>query len=162
MNASRPDEHHFPCRLVWTGAAKGTTSTYEGYSREYRVDFEGKPSLKGSAAAAFRGDPALHDPEDLLVAALTGCHCLSYLALCARGGVQVLAYEDEAQGKMERVEGVIRFTEVMLHPKVTIAPGSDAEKAKSLHERAHAICFIANSVNFPVKHSPTISVAAPV
>ncbi|TMQ48159.1 MAG: OsmC family peroxiredoxin [Candidatus Eisenbacteria bacterium] len=162
MSASASDEHHFDCRLVWTGAAKGPTSTYEGYSREYRVDFEGKPSLKGSAAPVFRGDPALHDPEDLLVAALTGCHCLSYLALCARGGVQVLAYEDAAKGKMERVEGVVRFTEVMLHPKVTIAPGSDAEKAKSLHERAHAICFIANSVNFPVKHAPTISVAAPV
>ena len=156
------EEHRFDCRLVWTGAAKGPTSTYDGYSREYRIDFEGKPSLKASAAPVFRGDPALHDPEDLLVAALTGCHCLSYLALCARGGVQVLAYEDEAKGKMERVEGVVRFTEVMLHPKVTIAPGSDSEKAKSLHERAHAICFIANSVNFPVKHSPTISVAAPV
>lgn len=162
MSASQHEEHHFDCRLVWTGAAKGPTSTYEGYSRDYRVDFQGKPSLKLTAAAVFRGDPALHDPEDLLVAALTGCHCLSYLALCARGGVQVLAYEDEAKGKMERVDGVVRFTEVMLHPKVTIAPGSDLEKAKSLHERAHAICFIANSVNFPVKHSPTIRVAAPV
>jgi len=74
MSASASDEHHFDCRLVWTGAAKGPTSTYEGYSREYRVDFEGKPSLKGSAAPVFRGDPALHDPEDLLLAASTGCH----------------------------------------------------------------------------------------
>lgn len=156
------DEHRFDCRTVWSGAAKGSTTTYEGYSREYRVDFEGKPSIKSSAAAAFRGDPLLHDPEDLLVAALSGCHLLSYLAVCARAGVHVVSYEDEAQGKMSRVDGVIRFTEVTLRPKVTIAPGSDAEKARALHERAHATCFIANSVNFPVRNSPTISAAAPV
>ena len=126
MSAPHSDEHHFDCRLVWSGAAKGPTTSYEGYSREYRLDFEGKPSLKGSAAAAFRGDPSLHDPEDLFVASISACHCLSYLALCARGGVHVLGYEDEAEGKMSRVEGVVRFTEVMLHPRVMIAPGSDA------------------------------------
>ena len=156
------EEHGFKCRLVWTGASKGPTSTYEGYSREYRVDFEGKPSIRGTAAAVFRGDPALHDPEDLLVAALSGCHCLSYLALCARAGVQVIGYEDDAFGRMARVDGVVKFTEVTLHPKVSIAPGSDAEKARALHEKAHAICFIANSVNFPVRHAPTITAAAPV
>lgn len=156
------DELGFECRLVWTGATKGPTSTYEGYSREYRIDIEGKPSLRGSAAQKFRGDASLHDPEDLLVAALSACHCLSYLALCARAGVHVMSYEDEVSGTMDRVEGVVRFTEVTLHPKVTIAPGSDAEKAKALHERAHAACFIANSVNFPVRNSPTITAAAPV
>jgi organic hydroperoxide reductase OsmC/OhrA len=156
------DDHHFLCRLVWTGASKGSTSTYDEYSREYRIDIEGKPSLRGTAAPVYRGDPALHNPEDLLVAALSACHCLSYLALCARGGIQVIGYEDETEGKMARVEGVVRFTEVTLHPKVTIGPGSDAEKAKALHERAHAVCFISNSVNFPVKHAPTITVAAPV
>jgi len=156
------DEHKFECLLVWTGAAKGPTSTYEAYSREYRIDIQGKPSIRGSAAPNFRGDGSLHNPEDLLVAALSACHCLSYLALCARGGVQVVSYEDAVDGKMDRVEGVVRFTEVTLHPKVAIAPGSDAEKARALHERARAVCFIANSVNFPVRHAPTITAAAPV
>ncbi len=156
------EEHRFECRLVWSGAAKGPTASYEDYSREYRVDFEGKPSIRGSAAPAFRGDPTLHDPEDLLVAALSACHCLSYLALCARAGVHVIGYEDEVFGRMERVDGVVKFTDVTLHPKVTVAPGSDAEKARALHERAHAVCFIANSVNFPVRHAPTITAAAPV
>jgi organic hydroperoxide reductase OsmC/OhrA len=156
------EEHRFKCRLVWTGAMKGPTASYETYSREYRVDFEGKPSLRGSSAPQFRGDPSLHDPEDLLVAALSACHCLSYLALCARGGVHVIAYEDEAFGTMARVDGVVKFTEVTLNPRVSIAPGSDAEKARALHERAHAVCFIASSVNFPVRHSPTITAAAPV
>lgn len=156
------EPHRFECRLVWTGAMKGSTANYDTYSREYRVDFQGKPSIRASSAPAFRGDPALHNPEDLLVAALSGCHALSYLALCARGGVLVTSYEDEVYGTMERVNGVVKFTEVMLHPKVTIAPGSDGEKARALHERAHAICFVANSVNFPVRNQPTISVAAPV
>jgi organic hydroperoxide reductase OsmC/OhrA len=156
------EPHRFECRLVWTGAMKGPTANYDTYSREYRVDFQGKPSIRGTAAPAFRGDPALHNPEDLLVAALSGCHALSYLALCARGGIQVTGYEDEVYGTMERVNGVVKFTEVVLHPKVTIAPGSDAEKARALQEKAHAICFIASSVNFPVRNESTISVAAPV
>ncbi len=173
---STAEEGRFECRLVWSGAAKGPTTSYEAYSREYRVDFDGKPSLKGSAAPKYRGepslrgssdpkyrgDPSLHNPEDWLVAALSACHCLSYLALCARAGVQVIAYEDEVYGHMDRVDGAVRFTEVMLHPKVSIAPGADAEKARALHERAHAVCFIANSVNFPVRNTPTITVAAPV
>jgi len=161
MNAAK-EEGRFECRLVWSGAAKGPTTTYEGYSREYRVDFEGKPSLKGSTDPKYYGDASLHNPEDFLLAALSACHFLSYLAVCARAGVHVTSYEDEVYGRMERVDGVVKFTEVVLHPKVTIAPGSDAEKARSLHERAHAVCFIANSVNFPVRNVPTVRAAAPV
>jgi organic hydroperoxide reductase OsmC/OhrA len=109
----------------------------------------------------FRGDPALHNPEDLLVAALSSCHFLSYAALCARTGVTVVAYEDDASGTMDRVDGVTRFTEVVLRPRVTVAAGSDADKARALHARAHALCFIASSVNFPVRNEPTIVFAGP-
>ena len=154
--------HEFACRLVWTGAAKGGTTNYETYSRECRVDFAGKSSLRGTAAAVFRGDPALSNPEDLLVASLSMCHFLSYVALCARKGVNVIAYEDDALGKMERAEKTFKFTDVLLKPRVTIAAGSDPEVARSLHEQAHHECFIANSVNFPVRNEPVISVAAPV
>lgn len=150
--------HHFACHLVWTGAEHGGTTHYDTYSREYRVDIEGKPSIRGSSAPPFRGDAALHNPEDMLMAALSACHMLSYVALCARSGVNVIAYEDEATGTMARVDGVTRFTEAVLRPRVTIAPGSDVEKARALHHRAHAICFIANSVNFEVRNEPTIVV----
>src|SRR5208337_2544976 len=85
---------------------------------------------------------------------------LSYAALCARSGIIVLAYEDDARGTMDRVDGVTRFTEVVLRPRVTLAPGSDATKARALHERAHGICFIANSVDFDVRNEPTILFAA--
>ena len=154
------NQHHFACHLVWTGAARGDTADYARYSREVRVDIEGKPPLALSASPAFRGDPALHNPEDLLVASLSSCHFLSYIALCARGGIVVLAYEDDARGTMARVGPSIRFTEVVLRPRVTVAPGADLDKARALHERAHAECFIASSVNFDVRHEPTIVVAA--
>jgi organic hydroperoxide reductase OsmC/OhrA len=159
MGTSHQEPHVFECHLVWTGAKEGGTTGYEAYSREYRVDFKGKASLTGSSAPVFMGDPAVHNPEDLLVAALSGCHFLSYAALCARSGVIVVAYEDDATGTMERVNRTMRFTEVVLRPKVTIAEGSDPEMAKALHERAHAVCFIANSVNFPVRNEPEIEIS---
>jgi organic hydroperoxide reductase OsmC/OhrA len=153
-------KHQFACHLVWTGAERGGTTSYERYSREVRVDVQGKQPLSLSAAAAFRGDAALHNPEDLLVAALSSCHFLSYAALCARSGIEVVGYEDDAVGTMDRVDGVTRFTEVVLRPRVTLAPGADADKARALHERAHAICFIASSVDFDVRNEPTIVFAA--
>jgi len=159
MIAPGSTAHHFDCRLVWTGAEKGGTTRYEAYSREARVEIEGKPPLSLSAAPPFLGDPALHNPEDLLVAALSACHFLSYAALCARSGIEVVAYEDRAHGTMDRRDGRMRFTEVVLHPRVTIAAGGDVAKAHALHERAHAICFIASSVNFDVRHEPVITVA---
>ena len=158
-----PPSHRFDCRLVWTGAREGPIVKYETYSREVRVDFPGKPSLKMSSAAVFRGDPAIHDPEDLLVAALSVCHFLSYAALCTRAKIQVISYEDEASGVTEHTGGrTFKFTDVLLKPRVTIAAGSDAEKAKALHEDAHAECFIAASVNFPVRREPIVTVMAAV
>ncbi|HEX7077985.1 MAG TPA: OsmC family protein [Candidatus Eisenbacteria bacterium] len=155
-------DHRFECRLVWTGAAKGPATDYAAYSRDCRVDIPGKPSIAMSSAPAFRGDPARENPEDLLVASLSACHFLSYIALCVRSGVQVITYEDEAVGVMSRVEKTFKFTDVLLRPRVTIAAGSDPEKARALHEAAHHECFIANSVNFPVRNEPAITVAATV
>jgi len=159
---SAGNEHRFECRLIWTGAAKGPTADYATYSREHRVEFAGKEPIAMSSATVFRGDPALADPEDLLVAALAACHFLSYAALCARRGVRVTAYEDDAVGIMSRGEPTFHFTDVLLRPRVTITPDSDAALARELHHKAHEECFIAASVNFPVRHEPTIIVAATV
>jgi organic hydroperoxide reductase OsmC/OhrA len=150
------EPHLFECRLAWTGAMRGPTTDYASYAREYRVDFAGKPSLIGSAAAAFRGDAALYNPEDLLMAALSSCHCLSYLALAARAKIAVVAYEDTASGRMEHKEGATRFVDVLLRPRVTLAPAADVERAIALHAKAHAQCFIASSVNFPVRNEPIV------
>lgn len=148
-------EHRFAARLVWTGAAQGPAQSYDGYSRDYVVEIEGKPPLAGSSAPAFRGDPARHNPEDLLVASLSACHMLWYLHLCTDAGIEVVAYSDDASGIMGRKDGKIRFTEVVLRPRVVIAAG-DPEQAKALHARANDACFIASSVNFPVRHEAVI------
>jgi len=155
-------EHAYAARVFWIGPAAGSTATYAGYSREHTVQFEGKAvALQASADPAFRGDAALPNPEELLLAALASCHLLSYLALCGRAGIEVLAYEDRARGSMAERAGSGRFVEVTLRPEVTIANERDRERAAALHEAAHAACFIANSVNFPVRHEPVIRVAAP-
>ena len=151
-------EHHFACRTVWTGAAAGSTRDYESYSRTYEVAIVGKPTLTGSAAGEFKGDESKHNPEDLLVIALSACHMLSYLALAARAGIAVTAYVDETEGTMAMKDRRVRFTDVLLKPRVTVAPGTDKAKAEALHEKAHEICFIANSVNFPVRHEPVTTV----
>jgi organic hydroperoxide reductase OsmC/OhrA len=154
--SSASDIHLFETQLRWTGADRGPTSSYETYSREYRVEIAGKPTLVGSAAQPFRGDPTLYNPEDLLVAALSACHCLSYLAIASRAKLSVLAYEDRASGTMAPFEGRIRFREVVLRPRVWVVPGSDVERATAMHEQAHRTCFIASSVNFTVRHEPEI------
>jgi organic hydroperoxide reductase OsmC/OhrA len=145
-------EHIYRATTIWTGASKGTTTSYDAYSREYIVAIDGKLCIVGSADPTFRGNPALHNPEDLLVSSLSACHMLSYLALCARAGIRVVSYVDEVQGRMAPEQGKVRFTEVMLRPRVTIEPGDDLEKAQALHGDAHEVCFIANSVAFPVQH----------
>ncbi len=158
---AREKAHHYEVTTVWNGETAGPTHDYRSYSREHRVEMEGKAPLSMSADAAFRGDASLHNPEDLLVASLSACHLLWYLHLCAEGGVEVLHYEDRASGVMTEAAGAGRFSEVVLRPRVTIGPASDEAAALALHDRAHRECFIANSVNFPVRHEPTILRAGP-
>ncbi len=156
----RTKQHHYTVRTVWSGATAGATRDYRSFSREHAIEVEGKAVLQASADPSFGGDAGLHNPEDMLMAALSGCHLLSYLALCGLKGVEVVAYEDAAIGVMEDEGWSGRFTEVTLRPAVTIAKGSDVGLAMALHEEAHGVCFIANSVNFPVRHEPVITVAA--
>lgn len=151
-------DHHFACRIRWTGGAAGGTRDYDGYSRDYEIAIEGKAPMAASSDPAFRGDGSKPNPEDMLVAALAGCHMLTYLAACARAGIEVVAYEDSASGRMTIKDGRMRFTEVTLAPRVTIGDG-DPERALALHDAAHDNCFIANSVNFPVIALPIVEKA---
>jgi organic hydroperoxide reductase OsmC/OhrA len=154
-----PRDHHYAAQLIWTGAAQGAVKDYASYSRESVVRIDGKLDLVGSSDPLFRGDPKLHNPEDLLVAALSACHMLTYLAICARKGIGVVAYEDEASGTMTLGGGGGHFSEVVLRPKVTLTAGSDVKRAEALHADAHRDCFIASSVNFPVRHEATVTIA---
>lgn len=154
----RMKAHRYDSHLIWDGNTGDGTATYQGYGRNYRVLVDGKAELHGSANPMFRGDAGVHDPEDLFLASISSCHMLSYLALCAREKISVVAYEDHAEGTLMLEGGGGRFTEVVLHPKVTIASG-DAERAAALHERAHELCFIAASCSVPIRHEATIEVA---
>src|SRR6267378_7653221 len=138
-------EHHYNAHLIWDGNRGDGTATYAGYGRRYRVLIDGKPELQGTADVAFRGEADKVNPEDLFLAAISSCHMLSYLALCAKHGIRVVAYEDEARGRMTTTtDGGGKFEEVTLHPKVTIAGGQDSALALRLHDTAHELCFIAN------------------
>lgn len=152
--------HRYAARLRWSGERGDAAMSYRAYSRDYRVEADGKPGFAGSADAHFRGDAAHWNPEDMLVVALSACHLLSYLAECSRAGIVVAAYEDAAEGEMTLIDGKIRFREVTLRPQVTIEDPSRVAEAEALHEKAHGECFIANSVNFPVRHEAVVRVGA--
>ena len=149
-------EAHFYAKVVWSGGALGPTESVEGYSREFRAEFEGKPPLRGSADPAFHGDPTLYNPEDLLLSSVAACHMLSYLAVCAHARIAVRSYEDAPVAMLARRDGKVRFVDVLLRPKVVLNTGSDIEKARALHEKAHSICIVVNSVNFPVRHEAEV------
>ena len=150
-------EHRYSVTVTWTGNTGTGTSTYRSYERAHEISAEGKPAIGASSDPVFRGDRTRWNPEELLVAALSSCHQLSYLHLCADVGIVVVEYVDHAEGWMvETPDGSGQFTRVVLRPKVTISAG-DAAKAKELHHEAHAKCFIARSVNFPVENEPEIA-----
>ncbi len=145
-------EHHYEATVVWTGNLGSGTDGYKSYGRDHEILGPGKPILPGSADPAFRGDPQRYSPEDLLVASVAACHMLWYLHLCAVSGIVVTAYRDQAISTMvETEDGGGHVTEVVLRPRVTIRAGGDSGLAERLHDRAHALCFVANSVNFPVR-----------
>lgn len=112
-----------------------------------------KVEISGSSDPAFHGDKTKHNPEELLIASLSSCHMLWYLHLCAEAGIIVVDYTDNATGvMMETSNGGGKFKEVTLNPIITVTEDSMKEKADQLHQKANELCFIANSVNFPVYH----------
>ncbi len=153
-------EHHYDLTVTWTGNTGGGTTSYRGYRRTHTVTAAGPPVLDGSADRTFHGDRDRWNPELLLLAALAQCHLLSYLHVCVQTGVVVTAYVDRAAGSMRTdSNGSGRFTEVVLRPEVTVADAAMVEAATSAHRRAHELCFIANSVIFPVRHEPVVRAA---
>ena len=157
------DRHNYKISVIWTGNPGPGTVSYNAYSRSFELEAEGRHSIAGSSDPTFRGDPGRWNPEQLLVGSLSACHKLWFLHLAAIDGVVVTAYVDHAEGTMRTTPGVETgyFELVTLHPEVTLAPGSDATEVPALHEEAHRRCFIANSVNFPVRCEATTRFEAP-
>jgi organic hydroperoxide reductase OsmC/OhrA len=146
-------QHHYTLQLTWTGNTGHGTANYRSYERSHVITAFNKPDLLGSSDPAFRGDSTKYNPEELLVASLSSCHMLWFLHLCADNGIVVTDYLDEPVGVMvETIDGGGRFSEVTLKPRVTVTKPGDLEVLEDLHYQANKLCFIANSVNFPVHH----------
>ena len=149
-------DHDYAVDVEWTGNRGTGTSDYRSYGRENLIRAAGKPTIDGSADKPFRGNPERWNPEELLIAALSECHLLSYLHVAASNGIVVEEYDDDATGTMQQTNnGGGHMTTVTLRPRVTISSG-DVDLALRLHAEASEKCFIAASVNFPVLHEPVI------
>lgn len=146
--------HQYDVQVTWTGRPG------PAFDGEHAVTADGPPPLLASADPAFGGERMRWNPEQTFTAALSQCHMLVYLFLCAMAGIEVLSYVDDAHGTMELTgaDGG-RFLDVTLRPRVRIVDPDRVETAIQLHDRAHAMCFLANSVSFPVKHEPVVTSA---
>jgi organic hydroperoxide reductase OsmC/OhrA len=147
--------HTYDIRTTWVGNRGSGTSSYTAYSRDHEIAGPGKSGpIRASSDAAFRGDGSRYNPEELLVSAVSSCHMLWFLHLCADNGICVLSYEDSAHGVMrENADGSGEFVEIVLHPSVAISDPSRVPDAERLHHKAHELCYIARSVNFPISVS---------
>jgi organic hydroperoxide reductase OsmC/OhrA len=156
-----PRTHHYHAAILWTDNRGPGTSFYRSYARTHESTAPGKTAIAGSADTAFRGDADRWNPEELLVASLAQCHLLWYLHLAAVSGIVVTEYSDEPVGTLsEGADGNGRFIEVLLRPTVTVAEAAMVSVAEATDDRVHATCFIARSVNFPVRHLPVTRVAS--
>lgn len=140
--------------IRWT--RNGQLFDYEHYPRDHSVRFERGQQLTGSAAPAFFGSAQGVDPEEMLVAALSSCHMLTLLAVAAKKGWTIDAYEDDAVGTLgKNGDGRMAVTHVTLRPRIVFADRTpDAQELEKLHESAHRNCFIANSVRTEVTVEP--------
>lgn len=148
--------HTYAASCTWTGNRGEGTRAYDAYDRSHRIEIAGKPVIEGSADPAFRGNPERLNPEELLIASISSCHMLWYLHLCADRGLVLTGYVDEASATMETDRTGGRFVEAVLKPRCTFDAPIDTDLAERLHETAHARCFVARSVNFPIRIEPVI------
>lgn len=145
--------HLFKVALNWIKKESKMDSSTRIYTKSHHISIEGKPDLEVSAAKAFKGDPNLYNPEDLLLSSLTSCHMMSYLYCCAQHKIEVISYQDHSEATLQvNPDGSGKIVKVDLFPDIIISDSSQIELAISLHKKANELCFIANSCNFPVYH----------
>lgn len=150
--------HTYRATLAWEGS---TADGYDHYDRTHRVTVPpAAGALTLSSDPAFKGDPDVPNPEQLLLAAASSCQLLSFLAFAARSRIEVLAYEDDAEALMPEDDPPVRITQITLRPKVTVGPGANVDRVYRLVDKAHADCYIANTVNAEMRIEAVVEVAA--
>ena len=152
-------KHVFKAKLNWPLREEPVVSSATKYTKSHSIGIDGKELLKVSAAKAFKGDPSLFNPEDLLLSSVVSCHMMSYLYVCQQNGIEILSYQDDAEATLEVLDnGGGRFIEVRLFPQVIIRNKDQMTEALQLHQEANKLCFIANSCNFPILHQASCEV----
>lgn len=148
--------HDFTTRVLWTGD-KGTGNTIlRSYERTWNIEVPGKPVVHCSNDPLLGGNPGLLNPEDILISSLAACHMLWYLHLANKVNVAVFEYQDHAVGHGEsEPSGAGRFVAATLRPTISVEKGTDLTLADSIHRDIHHYCFIARSVNFPIRFEAT-------
>jgi organic hydroperoxide reductase OsmC/OhrA len=151
------DTHTFETTLAWPADTAQKLPPDPAFSRNSVLAAPGKPVIVASSPAVFGGEPARYNPEEMLLLSLSQCHMLTYLAIAAKKRMGVLKYEDRVVGTLGMgASGKMQMVDVLLRPRVTVAKGANLADALALHEKAHANCFIANSVNLTVRNEPSI------
>jgi len=155
--------HRYRITNRWTGNLGQGTADYRAYSRNHELSgMEKTAAIPGSSDPLYRGDRTRYNPEELLLGALSACHMLWVLHLCADAGIVIIEYEDDAEGEMiELADGSGHFTRATLRPRMTITDPERIADAAALHERAHYFCAMAQSVNFAVECVPEIQASRP-
>ena len=149
--------HRYHARLHWSGS---TGVGYHGYDRTHTASAPpAQADLTLASDPAFLGDPALLNPEQLVVLAASSCQLLSFLAVAARARIDVRSYEDEAEATMPEDDPPIRLTTIILRPRVVVGPGPTEARVVHLLEVAHRECFIANSLRSEVRVEPVVTIA---
>jgi organic hydroperoxide reductase OsmC/OhrA len=148
-------DHTFSLHLAWESPADSGVTPRDRVWRRHTVSHPEKPTIAGSAAPAFRGENELWNPEELLLAALAQCHMLTFFYLALQADCDVISYTDTPEATLvTHPNGSGEIVEVMLKPVVSIRAGDEAS-VEAFHQQAHELCFIARSVNFPVRHEAT-------
>jgi len=151
------EAHTFETTLAWPADPAQPLPPEANFSRNNVLAAAGKPAIPGSSPVVFGGDISRYNPEELLMLSLSECHMLTYLAIAAKKRMGILKYEDRVTGTLgPGPSGKTQMIDVLLRPRVTVAKGTNLEDAKVMHEKAHANCFMANSVNFSVRNEPEI------
>lgn len=152
--------HIFKAKLDWIFTKKEVESTLKTFSKSHTITIDGKDVIKVSAAKAFKGDPSLYNPEDLMLSSVVSCHMMSYVYVCEQNGIEIVSYSDAAEATLEVLaNGSGRFIGIKLNPKVIIKNKEKINEALNLHKKANQLCFIANSCNFPIEHFPICEIA---
>lgn len=155
-------EHEFVSRIEWTGDSGSGTASYRGYDRSWRIVTPGKPVVTCSNDPRLGGDPALPNPEDLLLSSLAACHMLWYLHLAGRAGIVVTRYHDMPIAVAESTpDGAGRIVRAILRPEIVVQAGADLVRAEAIHHEVGEVCMIARSVGFPVRYEPRFAADPP-